>query len=182
MLTLFGKKKLTEERAAHIFVNGILSLIDEGFADVAGLINDSPEFVRKPRISPEQSGPFTMVVLAGNLQGLSDFFENGQDKRVTEFILEKFADIYDLEKMELAQKIADTRKFMARKNHPSKNTLNAMAKAIFCRYELNGFQEEYFRNLQSPNPIFIQRLKDALENFMWDWTPVIEKYKVVPGE
>ncbi len=179
MLTLFGKKKLTEDRLATVFVNGIQALIDNGFADVVGLINDSPEFVQPPAIQPEDVGPFTMIVLAGNIQVIPSYFPSGQDKRITEHILAKFSELYEMDKMELAELVGETRKFMSRKNHPSKITLNGMAKALFCRYELNDFQEEYFKNLHSPNPIFVQRLKDALENFMWDWESYTAKYKVV---
>lgn len=179
MLTLFGKKKISEEQVANVFVNAIQVMIDEGFEDVAGLINDSPEFVKSPNINSEDSGPFTMIVLAGNIKTIPQYYNAGQDKRITEHILEKFAELYEIDKMKLAQMVSDTRKFMSRKNHPSKNVINGMARALFCRYELNKYQEEYFKNLQSPNPIFIQRLKDALENFMWDWNAINEKYKVV---
>lgn len=179
MLTLFGKKKLTEERVANIFVNGLQDLIDQGFGDVVGLINDSPEFIRPPEMDPENISQFTMIVLAGNLQEIPKYFEAGQDKRITEYILTKFANLYEVDKMELAKTVGDMRKLMARKNHPSKNTVNGMSKALFCKYQLNEFQEEYFRNLQSPNPILVQRLKDALENFMWDWTLITNKYKII---
>lgn len=179
MLTLFGKKKLTEDKVANIFVNGLQELIDSGFGDVVGLINDSPEFLSSPNLSDEEIAPFTMIVLAGNIQTIAAHFPSGQDKRITELILEKFSALYEIDKMKLAQMVSDTRKFMSQKNHPSKNVINGMAKALFCRYELNTYQEEYFRSLHSPNPIFIQRLKDALENFIWDWDSLNEKYRVV---
>lgn len=179
MLTLFGKKRLTEEKVANVFVNGIQALIDDGFADVVGLINDSPEFVASPNVSMEQIGSFTMVVMAGNIQTIPRHFPAGQDKRITTYILEKFAKLYELESTQLARMVSDTRNFMSRKNHPSKNVINGMAKALFCRFELNKYQEEYFKSLHSPNPIFIQRLKDALENFMWDWDALNERCKVV---
>lgn len=179
MLTLFGKKKLTEEKVANVFVNAVHVMIDEGFEDVVGLINDSPEFVKSPQLEPVNNGPFTIIVLAGNIQSIPHYFDSGQDKRITEHILSKFAELYELDKMTLAQMVSETRKFMSRKNHPSKNTLNAMAKAVFCKYGLNNYQETYFKSLDSPNPIFIQRLKDALENFLWDWNTINEKYKVI---
>jgi hypothetical protein len=179
MITLFGKKKLSEEKVANIFINGIQTLIDEGFEDVIGLINDSPEFVRPPSLDPEDSGLFTIIVLSGNLQLIPQYFEAGQDKRITEKILDKFADIFEIEKMELAQIVSDTRKLMKRKNHPSKSVTNAMARTIFCKYELNQYQEKYFKNLDSPNPIFIQRLKEAMETFLWNWDSLLDRYKVV---
>jgi hypothetical protein len=179
MITLFGKKKLSEEKVANIFINGVQTLIDEGFEDLRGLINDSPEFIRPPELDPTNSGHFTMIVLSGNLQLIPNHFEAGQDKRITENILEKFAELFEIDKMELAQMVSDTRKFMKRKNHPSKSITNAMARAIFCKYELNQYQEPYFRNLDSPNPIFIQRLKEAMESFLWDWNSLLDRYKVV---
>jgi hypothetical protein len=179
MLTLFGKKKLTEDKVANVFVNALQVMIDEGFTEVAGLINDSPEFVKPPSIDVNDSGAFTMIVLAGNIQRIPNYFDSGQDKRITEHILEKFSELYEINKMELAENIGETRKFMSRKNHPSKNTLNAMAKAVFCKYGLNEYQEEYFKSLQAPNPILIQRLKDALENFLWDWEALTTKYRIV---
>lgn len=182
MITLFGKKKLTEEKAANIFVNGVQLMIDEGFEDVVGLVNDSPEFLKPPNINAEDSGAFTMIVLAGNLQRIPHFFEGGQDRRITQYILEKFADLYETDKMNLAKMVSDTRQLMMRKNHPSKSVTNAMARTVFCRYELNDFQEKYFRSLDSPNPILIQRLKEAMENFLWNWETLLEKYKVVQAD
>jgi hypothetical protein len=179
MITLFGKKKLTEEKVAHIFVNGIQLLIDKGFEDVIGLINDSPEFIAPPGVNGDDSGPFTIIVLAGNLQAIPRHFEAGQDRRITQHILEKFAELYETDKIQLAQTISDTRKLMMRKNHPSKSITNAMARTIFCRYELNKYQEKYFKSLDSPNPIFIQRLKEAMESFLWNWDTLLEKYRVI---
>jgi hypothetical protein len=179
MLTLFGKKKITEEKAAHIVINGIQILIDEGFGEVVGLINDSPEFVRPPSIHPDDSGPFTLIVLAGNLQIIPDYFEAGRDKRISRLIMTKLAELHDQDGTELAQSVNDMRKFMMRKNHPSKSVTNAMARAIFCKYGLNEFQENYFKSLSSPNPIFIQRLREAMENFLWEWDSMLDRYRVV---
>lgn len=181
MLTLFGKRKLTEEQVAHIFVNGIQALIDDGFMTVAGLVNDSPEFVKPPSIEETDSGPFTLIVLAGNLQVIPRHFESGRDKRIVEHILSKFSELYEIEKMQLARMVSDTRKFMNRKNHPGKNVETAMAKALFWRWELNPYQEEYFRSLNAPNPIIIQRMRDALKNFLWNWETIHDSYKIIPA-
>ncbi len=178
MLTMFGKKKLTEEKAANIFVNAVQALIDEGYQDIAGLINDSPEFVSRPEIGTDGMGAFTMVVIAANIQSLPQYLDAGQDKRITESILDKFAGLYELDMMDFARLIAETRQFMSRKNHPSKVVSSGMAKALFCKYGLSKFQEEYFRNLGVPNPIFLQRFKEAMENFLWDWESFLQKHKV----
>ncbi len=178
MLTLFGKKKLTEEKAANIFVNATQRLIDEGFESVAAIINDSSEFVQRPKVNSEDVGPFALIVIAGNLQNVPAHFDAGQDKRVAQHILDKFADIYEIDNMRLAEMVSETRKLMMRKNHPSKNVPTAMAKALFCKYGLNSHQEAYFKTLQAPNPIFIQRLREALETFLWDWDSFLQRYKL----
>lgn len=182
MITLFGKKKLTEEKVANVFVNGIQVLIDEGFGSVAGLINDSPEFLTPPGVALEDSGIFTVIVLAGNLQVIPQHFTSGQDRRITQHILEKFADLYEMDEMKLAKTVGDTRKMMMRKVQPSKSVTNAMAQTIFSRYGLNDFQEPYFKSLDSPNPIVIQRLKEAMDTFIWNWDILLEKYKVVQAD
>ena len=68
---------------------------------------------------------------------------------------------------------------MNRMNMPSKNVHYAMSKAVFDRYKLNQFQEEYFRNLNTPNPIFLKRTDDIMENFIWDWQEIKDKYRFV---
>ena len=179
LTTIFGRKKLTEQQVARIFSNGVQALIDEGFMTVAALVNDSPEFVTRPSIGESDSGPFTLIVLAGNLQIIPEHFEAGRDRRIAEHILTGFAELYEIDKMKLAHMVGDARKFIKRKNHPGKNVETGMAKALFARWELNTHQEEYFRSLAAPNPIIIQRLRDAMKTFLWNWDSMQEHYRIV---
>ena len=41
MFKIFGKKKIKEDVVANIFVNSILNTIDQGFSEIAGIINDA---------------------------------------------------------------------------------------------------------------------------------------------
>ncbi len=76
-------------------------------------------------------------------------------------------------------KMKEYKKFLTRINHPSKNMLYAMSKGMFYKYELNPFQnEEYFRNLQTPNPIFLKRLDEVMGQFIFNWDDFVAKYKV----
>ena len=36
----------------------------------------------------------------------------------------------------------------------------AMSKGIFDKYMLYNFQDEYFKRMQAPNPLFLKRLHD----------------------
>ena len=35
-----------------------------------------------------------------------------------------------------------------------------MSKAVFHKYGLNEYQDEYFRRMQAPNPLFLKRMDD----------------------
>jgi len=178
MLTLFGKKKLTENAIANIFVNSLVDLVDKGFEDVAVLIQNEGSFERPPQIDPNNSDPFLLILVAGNISYIPKYFPSGQDRRIIELTIEKMAAIYGMEKMEYAELVKKYKTFMARVNHPSKNTLYAMSKAVFFKYKLNDYQEEYFQKLNTPNPIFLKKMNEIMEHFIWNWDGFFEKYKV----
>ena len=54
-----------------------------------------------------------------------------------------------------------------------------MSKAIFFKYELNDYQQDYFRKMKTPNPIFLKRLDEIVANFIWNWNDLKDKYKIV---
>lgn len=179
MLSLLTKKKITEEKAATIFVNYLLTLVNECFPDVASFFNEDPEFATRPSVSADSSKEFLLIVFAGNLKFLSDKFRDYQGARLTEHALSKFAQAFGTDKITLKKTIADYQSFMSRVNHPSKNTHYAMSKAIFHKYNLNSFQAEYFKNMNTPNPIFLKKLDEVVAQFIWDWEPFLKKYKMV---
>jgi hypothetical protein len=53
-----------------------------------------------------------------------------------------------------------------------------MSKALFFKYNLNEFQDVYFKNMQAPNPLFLKRMEDLFYYFIWDWDVFFKKYKV----
>lgn len=179
MFSIFKKKKLTEEQAAQIFVNSIITLVDEGFDDVVDIINNDPEFERMPQISKNDADKFLLIVISGNLKLISKHFEAVREVKITDRIIRKFAHVLKVEPQVLKETIAKYQSWMAQVNHPSKNTLYAMSKGIFFKYDLNQYQNEYFRNMNTPNPIFLKRLDEIVSQFIFDWETLIEKYRLV---
>lgn len=179
MLSLLTKKKISEEKTATVFANFLLTLANEGFPEVASFFNEDPEFAIPPCVSPDASREFLLIVFAGNIKFLSERFPNYQGARITEHILSKLSQIMGDDKITLKKTISDYQSFMSRVNHPSKNTLYSMSKAIFYKYNLNPNQAEYFRNMNTPNPIFLKRLDEVVSQFIWDWDSFIKKYKIV---
>ena len=179
MLSFLLKKKVSEIQVANHFVNAIIQLVDNGFGDVAEIINNDPEFERSPNILAEDSDKFLLIVLAGNIALIPKHFTGYQDVRISEAVFKLLAEYFEVDKETLKAKIASLQKEFSRINHPSKNTLYAMSKAVFYQYGLNAFQEEYFRKMNTPNPLFLTRLNEIMSNFLWNWQEIQSEYKIV---
>lgn len=179
MFTIFKKKKLSEDQLANFFVNSTLKLVETGFEDVAEIINNDPEFMSRPNIDPQDYDQFLLIVIAGNLKIQSAQFDNLKGARLSEKIFRKLGTVLQVEPALLKETIAKYQSWMGRINHPSKNVHYAMSKGVFFKYELNQFQGDYFRNMNTPNPIFLKRLDEIIGQFTFDWTKIQDSYRIV---
>lgn len=179
MFAIFGKKKVKENVVANIFVNTILNTIDNGFIDIVGVINDAPEFTTPPNIAIDNDDAFVLIILAANLNNIPSNLKDNQDERLRQLIITKFSNAFGVEEEQLKVAIDNYQIYLNKVNHPSKNNRYAMSKAIFGKYQLNQFQDEYFRNMSSPNPMFLKRLDEVLENFLWNWDTYTDKFQIV---
>jgi hypothetical protein len=173
------KKKITEDKLANIFVNGIIDLVDSAFPEVAALINEDPEFSVSPQIQGNDSDKFLLTVIAGNLQYVSNHFEAYQDMRMQDQIYRKVGTAFGWELDTTKRIIGEYQNFCSKMNHPSKNTLYGMSKGVFFKYGLTQYQDDYFKSMNAPNPVFLKRLDEIMLNFIWDWDAYIGKYKIV---
>ncbi len=87
--TLFGKKKITEEKLSNVFVNAAIELTEHGFAAVAAEINESPEFDVNPALAETDDRAFGMIVLAANLIEAKRVLGPGVDKRMCSLVVSK---------------------------------------------------------------------------------------------
>lgn len=179
MMSIFGKRKLSDNQVSNIFVNAILDSVEKGWPEVSAFISDSPEFVKSPELDPEDYGRFLMIVIAANFCYIPKHFEGGHDSCIIKLSVAKFAALFDMEVSDFAKKVKEYKGVLSRVNIPSNNTLYAMSKAVFFKYELNQYQEQYFQSLKTPNPIFLKNLDEIMKNFLWDWNAFQDKYKVV---
>ncbi len=178
MLGTLIKRRLSDNQVANVFVNALLEVVDNGFKEVAALINDDAAFVASPNITPEQDGEFAVIVIVGNLSYLESTFEADQAFRVEKLIFEKLGTLYGMSEIEFTKLVREYQSFMTRVNHPSKNMVYAMSKAIFHKYNLNEFQDTYFKRLTAPNPLFLKRMDEVVGNFIWNWDSFFKKYKI----
>lgn len=178
---MFGsilRKRVSDEKLANVFINGLLTTTQQGFPVVAEFINEDPSFVRSPGIEEDNFDEFTMIVIVGNLSFLESAFDPEQANNVEQLIFEKLAKVYQMSVADFKKLVKDYQNLIQRLNHPSKNMLYGMSKAIFDKYQLYNFQDEYFRRMQSPNPLFLKRMDEIVENFIWDWDAFFKKYKL----
>ncbi|MES2555956.1 MAG: hypothetical protein V4604_07395 [Bacteroidota bacterium] len=159
-------------------MNGILEMVENGFGEVAQLINEDPAFIASPNIQEEKNGQFSMVVMVANLSYLESTFEVEQAVRVEQLIFDKLGKMMQASAAEAEETVREYQKFMLRINHPSKNMVYAMSKAVFYKYNLNDYQDEYFRRMQAPNPLFLKRMDAVVGNFLWDWDAFFKKYRI----
>jgi hypothetical protein len=178
MFAIFGKKKIKEDIVANVFVNTIFNTIDDGFPEIVGIINDAPEFETAPNISQNDVDQFTLIVFAGNLLNASSYFNDHQGDRVVNIVINKLSNVYEIPEEQLSCVIKDYQCYLSKVNHPSKNTLYAMSKAVFGKYNLSDHQDEYFKNMKSPNPMFLKRLDEAMESFVWNWDAFTQKHQI----
>lgn len=176
---IFGKKKLKEDKLANIFVNTTIDAVENGFADIVGLIKDSPEFVSPAQVDPEDDSKFMLIVLAANLKEVPKHFPAHQDNRIINAIITKLSGVFDVDFDKLEGILRDYQSYLSRVNHPSNNNLYAMSKALFFKYELGQYQEEYFKNMNAPNPLFLKRLDEAMSLFLFNWKATTGEYQIV---
>jgi hypothetical protein len=178
MLGTLIKRKLSDNQVANVFVNALLEVVDNGFKEVAALINEDPAFIVSPEIRNNQDGEFGLVVIVGNLSFLESTFEADQAHRVEKLIFAKLCLLYGMPEDKFIKLVREYQSFISRVNHPSKNMIYGMSKAIFHKYKLNDFQDDYFRRMQAPNPLFLKRMDEVVQNFIWDWDAFFKKYKM----
>ena len=177
MFTFFGKKKLSAEKVSKQFIANLLEVTEQGFTQLAGLINDDPAFETQPTVSDTYYQPFFLVVLAANFKLLPTYFKDDADQNIARHSLIYLEELFE-EGIDFSPKIREMQSLMSRVNHPSKNTLYAMSKAVFEVYELNQFQKEYFKNLNTPDPTFLKRMDDLMPHFIWNWDDLLKEYKI----
>jgi len=178
---MFGsliKKKLTDNQVANIFINALFDSVDNGFSIIAQWINEDPAFTESPKIDIANNSEFALIVIVGNLSLLESTFETGQAERVEKLIYEKLAKIYEISELDIRNIIKEYRSFINRINMPSKNMIYGMSKAVFFKYHLNEYQDEYFKRMQVPNPLFLKRMDEIMGNYLWNWDAFFKKYKL----
>ena len=99
----------------------LLEVIDNGFKEVASMINEDSAFDYSPDIAPTETDEFTMIIIVGNLVQLESHFDYNQAVSVESLIVQKFSNIYGMTENQFSELVSDYKSFISRVNYPSKN-------------------------------------------------------------
>ena len=179
MFDIFFKKKITEDKLVDYFVFSTVKMVDEAFQDVADLIINNPEFKTPPQISANNVDPLLWVVITGNMSLIPRYFNDYQDIRLMDAANRKFSRLLNVPLDVFKTEVKKNSQLFSRLNRPSKNTVYAMSKAVFHKYNLGQYQDEFFKKKNLPNPIFLKRLNDIMEQFLFNWEQFADDYKIV---
>jgi hypothetical protein len=178
MFNTILKKKLSDNQVANIFINALFDSVDSGWEEISTMINEDPAFVSTPGVNCKNSGEFGLIVITANISLLESTFEVEQASRIEKLVFQKLSKIYGIGELEFENLVRSYQSFISRVNHPSKNMVYGMSKALFHKYNLNNFQDEYFKRMQAPNPLFLKRMDEVMGNFIWNWDAFFKKYRL----
>lgn len=182
MMKLFGfskKEKISVEKLAKLYANTLFDVVDNGFPEIIGFVNDNRKFEESPNLQTEDVKWFLMIIFAANNHRLSDFFDDdivdALHNACTKEIIQFFTDD---EEGVVRDMIVDYESFFAEQFEELSKLEKAMARSIFIKYNLNDYQGKLLKNQNEPNPVFLQELANLLSNFVWNWSDFLSKYKV----
>ncbi len=178
MLNAILKRKINEDQLSNLFVNMILDSVDASYEEILNLIKDDVAFVRKPDIASQGMDHLILIVFGANITLAQNILDVEPAAHLNTLVTRKLANIFEKSEAEFAPILKEYQSFVNQVNYPSKNLVYGMSKAIFAKYELAQYQDEYFRDMNAPNPMFLQRFNEITELFLWDWDAFFKKYRL----
>ncbi len=178
--SLFGKKRLREQHVANVLVGTINELAEETFPTLADFLNEVPELKESPKIKPNQIEWFLYIVFSANLYNLKFHFESNQLNRMRILIIDEFIESLENREHDLTlEHINNYEEYIAGIDRNTGDLPKAVATAIFNKFGINNCQVDHFQKMNTPNPIIIKSIEDATKNYIWNWSDLLEKYKMV---
>ena len=178
MLHTILKRRLNEDQLANLFVNMLLESVDNSYDEIVSLIKDDISFITPPKVETFNMDHLILIVFGANMSLAQNVLDVGPAAELNRLVVQKLSKIFEKSEAEFAPILKDYQSFVNQINYPSKNLIYGMSKAIFAKYELAQYQDEYFRDMKVPNPMFLQRFNEITELFLWDWDAFFKKHRL----
>jgi hypothetical protein len=178
MITLFGKKKISIDHLVNYTIHFVFDIVDNHFEDIKELLKISPEFTQQPPVETMQADMLYLILFAAHMELMEQNLPAPYHQTGPKNLCEKLGEIYNVPAEQMEKMLKDELGFIKQINLPSKNLLYGLTKAFFNRYQLYKFQEEYFKNLQVPNPILLKRLDEIFALFLINYEELLNNYRI----
>ena len=176
---LSKKKKVKPVTAISIYVALLTNVISEGFIEIKNFINNNNNLEINPNLNDTDIDWFSNVVFLGNIKTLDMYFEEDEVSVLRGLILDEIHKDLEGNAQHLAiERFFDYENYFKDLLGKLEFPINAMAHAIFEKYNINDFQGELFKKKNKPNPVFLNELKNLLSHFIWNWEEYLEKNKL----
>lgn len=176
---LSKKKKVKLETAVSIYVALLQKVIEGGFVEIKDFINNNNNLVNSPNIQASDIDWFSNVIFLGNIKNLDLYFEEEEVSVLRALILDEiYKDLKDNDQHLAIERFLDYENYFKDLLVKYELPINAMAHAIFEKYNINDFQGDLFKKKNKPNPVFLNELKNLLRHFVWNWEEYLEKNKL----
>ncbi len=177
---LSKKKKIKSNLVAALYVKALNNVINEGFIEIKEFINNNNNLETSPELKEEDIEWFRNVIFLGNIKNLDFCFEEKEVVVLRGFILDEIYKDFDQHEQHLCiERFLDYENYFIDLIKENDSFINAMAFALFEKYNINIHQGELFKRKNKPNPIFFNELQNLLKHFIWNWKDYLEKNKIV---
>ena len=183
MIKFFGllskKKKVKLQSIVDIYCGALDDVISNGFIEIKDFINNNNNLENNPNLKNEDIKWFRIIIFLGNLNDLKSHFEEQEVLKLRNLIVENiFIDLNDSQKILAVESFLQYESYFSDLLIEFSSEIDAMAYAIFEKYNINDFQGTLFKRKNKPNPIFISEMKNLLKHFIWNWDEYLQKNKL----
>ena len=132
------KEKISIEKLSKIYSNTIFEVVDKGFPEIIGFVNDNRKFEESPNLKTSDIKWFLMIIFVANNYRLSNFLKSEiVDKLHNSFAEEVVVYFSDDEPEIIRDMILDYEAFFNEQLKEANSIEKAMARSIFIKYNLN---------------------------------------------
>ena len=175
---LSKKKKISSLKTANLLVATLDEVIVNGFVEIQDFINNNNNLERNPNLTTKDIRWFRLIVFVGNLKMIPTFFEDELSEQLHNQFLDIMAEKMEGENDIALEQLVDYETYLSDLLRKSDNCVEAMATAVFDKYNINDFQVNLFRRKNEPNPVLFQELKNLISHFIWNWEDYLSKHKI----
>ena len=183
MIKFFGllskKEKVKIKSLVSIYCQTLDEVINQGFVEIKDFINNNNNLENNPNLHQKDIKWFRIIIYLGNLNNLGSHFEDDEVLKLRNLIVDEiYSDLSDNEKISAVEGFLQYEAYFMELMNEFESEIDAMAFAIFDKYNINEFQGELFKRKNKPNPIFISEMKNLIQHFIWNWDEYLQKNKI----